>query len=379
MPNAAERLFNEIVPNLPPHTLEQPDWPDVTSDEMDYDHLDERPLDDDDDIYPLRDESTAEREIDALREESSPIELPPEEKELIEGAIRVEGIDAIAFYKSKRFEHRRPYQRKWGIFFLKHGLLHLADEIAIDYPGYKDPRRLAHDFLYAHEHFHFRADLQTLMFEAVIQRNLYIPLLNALRGRRSLFVEEALANREAFVWAKQSRVGIGEFAEDFMDLQPKAYARYGEPVATLAGEWLANTLDLQPPGCSPRSDVTQWVAATPKDLMRKSLCPQYVVYPRRLKTWLDPAWVPPPVTRVIDGQNVEKMLSSRYRNLQEKWKQTKKKLVENRLLRGLNFKPWGESSYSVRVDDNFRAHLKNKGSGVWEAYEIGPHKKLGHG
>lgn len=380
MPNAAERLFEEILPKLRADTLQEfPDWPDIPYDERGQDYLDEPRQDDDEELYPLRDERTAERVIDALREDSSPIELPPEDSELVEGALRVKGLDALAFYKSKRFEHRRPYPGRWGIFFLKQGLLHVAGEISVAYPAYKDPRRLAHDFLYAHEHFHFRADLQTLMFEAVTQRHLYIPLRKALRGRRSWFVEEALANREALVWAKQSRVGVGEFAEDFMDLQPNAYARYDEPVAALAGEWLANTLDLQPPGCLPRSDVTQWVPATPKDLMRKSLCPQYVIYPRRLDTWLDPAWVPPPVTRVIDGKYVEKMLSSKYRNLKEKWEQTKKKLVENRLLRGLNFKPWGESSYSVRVDDNFRAHLKNQGSGVWEAYEIGPHKKLGHG
>jgi hypothetical protein len=380
MPNAVERLFNEILSKLPAHTLEVfPDWPDVPVDEIDQDYLDEPPHDDDDRLLPLRDERTRERAADVLMGDTSPTGLSPEDSELVEGAVRVKGFDALAFYKSKRFEHKRPYPGKWGIFFLKQGLLHIATEIEAAYPAYKDPRRLAHDFLYAHEHFHFRADLQTLMFEAVTQRHLYIPLRNALRGRRSQFVEEALANREALVWAKQSRVGVEEFAEDFMDLQPNAYARYREPVATLAGEWLANTLDLQPPRCLPRSDVTQWVAATPKELMRKSLCPQYVVYPRRLETWLDPAWVPPPVTRVNDGKNVEKMLLSKYRNVQEKWQLTKKKLIENRLLRGLNFKPWGENSYSVRVDDNFRAHLRNQGGGVWEAYEIGPHKKMGHG
>ena len=380
MPNAVDRLFEEILPTLSERTLEGlPDWPERPDEAYDQDYLDEPPQDDDEGIYSLRDESTAERAIDVLLGDTGPIVLPPEDSELVEGALRVKGLDALAFYKSKRFEHRRPYPGRWGIFFLKQGLLHVAGEISIAYPAYKDPRRLAHDFLYAHEHFHFRADLQTLMLEAVTKRHLYVPLRNALRGRRSWFIEEALANREVLAWAKQSRVGIEEFAEDFMNLQPNAYARYGEPVATLAGEWLANTLDLQPPGCLPRSDVRQWVIATPKDLMRRSLCPQYVIYPRRLEHWLDPAWVPPPVTRVIDNKEVQKKLSSKYRNLQEKWTQTKNKLIENRLLRGLNFKPWGENSYSVRVDDNFRVHLKNQGGGIWEAYEIGPHKKLGHG
>lgn len=380
MSNAAARLFEEIVPTLPANTIERfPDWPDVPHDERDQDYLDQPAQDGDEGLYPLRDERTAERAIDVLSDGTTPVGLPREDSELVEGALRVRGLDALAFYKSKRFEHERPYTGRWGIFFLKQGLQHVAGAISAAYPAYKDPRSLAHDFLYAHEHFHFRADLQTLMFEAVTQRHLYIPLRNALRGRRSRFVEEALANREALIWAKQSRVGIEEFAEDFMDLQPNAYARYREPLATLAGEWLANTLDLQPPGCLPRSDVTQWVSETPKGLKRKSLCPQYVIYPRSLKTWLDPAWVPPPVRSVIDSKEVEKILASKYRNLQAKWKQTKRKLIENRLLPGLNFKPWGEKSYSVRVDDNFRAHLKNQEPGVWEAYEIGPHEKLGHG
>ena len=56
--------------------------------------------------------------------------------------------------------------------------------------------------------------------------------------------------------------------------------------------------------------------------------------------------------------------------------------VENRLLHGLNFKPWpkdGPDRYSIRIDDNFRAHLKHLGAGKWIAYVLGPHKKLGHG
>jgi len=85
---------------------------------------------------------------------------------------------------------------------------------------------------------------------------------------------------------------------------------------------------------------------------------------------------------VSEDKDVKKLLSSRYRNLRVKWERTKKNLLENRLLRGLNFKPWpdgGGHAYSVRVDDNFRAHLRHRGSGVWEAYDIGPHKIMGHG
>src|SRR5690606_34492114 len=108
-----------------------------------------------------------------------------------------------------------------------------------------DPMRLAHDFLLAHELFHYRSDLQTLMFEAVLKRNLYLPLRRALFGRRTHFVEEALANKQAFEWANKTSIGLREFAFHFLSLQPDAYSRFAEERLDLNGEWLANTLDLQ--------------------------------------------------------------------------------------------------------------------------------------
>lgn len=257
----------------------------------------------------------------------------------------------------------------------------LRVEISQGYPAYKDPRLLAHEFLQAHEHFHFRADIQTLMFEATLKRSLYLPLRRALRGRRTLFVEEALANKQAYEWAKKGAVGLREFANDFMSLQPNAYARFDEPSAELAGEWVANVIDLRPPGCLPRHDLAPWAEATPKDFMRRSLCPEYVVFPRRLESWLDPAWVPPPVTQIVEDAKVTKWLSG-FAQPARKWEDTKRKLLENRTLRGLNFKKWpkeGRDVYSVRVDDNFRAHLRHQGNGSWLAFLIGTHKEMGHG
>ena len=105
-------------------------------------------------------------------------------------------------------------------------------------------------------------------------------------------------------------------------------------------------------------------------------------YPHKLSSWISPALVLPPVNEVQDGDDVVKLLQGRFSHLQAKWRQTKTKLLENRLLHGLNFKPWpkdGPERYSVRVDDNFRAHLQHFGAGQWLAYVLGPHKKLGHG
>jgi hypothetical protein len=137
-----------------------------------------------------------------------------------------------------------------------------------------------------------------------------------------------------------------------------------------------------PPGTVLRPDLAHWVEASQAGLLRASLCPEYVIYPARPSTWLDPALVLPPVTNVEDGDVVAKVLNGRFVQLRDQWAATKAKLMENRLLRGLNFKPWpkdGPGRYSVRVDDNFRAHLQHLGEGRWIAYVLGPHNKLGHG
>lgn len=382
MANAAEKLFDQVVPQLPSDTEDVLlDWP-KTPEANDQDPMDKSPETDDGELHPYETEVQIEVNTDILSQ-AQHMDVPrPEDKELVEGGIRVRGLEALAFYKSRRLISARPFPGKWGIFYLKQGLTYIAWEISHAYPGYKDPRVLAHDFLLAHEHFHFRADMQTLMFEAALNRHLYLPLRRALKGRRTHFVEESLANKQAYDWAKKGQIGLREFAYDIMSLQPNAYARFDEPLTDLAGEWAANVVTLQPPGCSPRHDLAPWVEATPKDLMRRSLCPEYVIYPRRLENWLDPAWVPPPVTQIIDGDEVKELLTSRFSHLVSRWEETKRKLLENRTLRGLNFKQWpkdGKDVYSVRVDDNFRAHLRHQGQGCWLAFLLGPHKKMGHG
>lgn len=108
-------------------------------------------------------------------------------------------------------------------------------------------------------------------------QHLHKPLRNALRGRRDSFVEEALANRQAWLWSQKSSVGIEEFAHDFMKLQPAAYARFDEPKLMLAAEWAANVVDGAISSGATRDDLAQWVEAFPKSFLRPSLCPEHVV------------------------------------------------------------------------------------------------------
>jgi hypothetical protein len=72
-------------------------------------------------------------------------------------------------------------------------------------------------------------------------------------------------------------------------------------------------------------------------------------------------------------------LGSRYAEL---WAATKRKLSHSTKLKGLDFKPWpprGTDWYSVRVDRDVRAHLRNDTrSRSWLAEEIGRHRAIGH-
>lgn len=86
-----------------------------------------------------------------------------------------------------------------------------------------------------------------------------------------------------------------------------------------------------------RPDLAPWVEAGPPGLLRASLCPDYVIYPARVSAWPDPALVLPPVTIVEDGEEVAKLLEGRFAHLRAQWATTKAKLLEDRLLRGLNY------------------------------------------
>ncbi len=377
MANAVEKLFDSVIPTLAGQQAEK--WPDTDS-SVEEPHLFEDFRDSPDDSVLSIDEEV--RALEVMERLGGARTLTPEDGELIEGGVRARGMDVLAFYKSRRLIAYRPFIGRWGVFYLRPALEYLQTEIAAAYPGIRQPGQLALDFLRGHEHFHFRADVQTLLIEATLGRQLYLPLRHAMRGRSADFAEEALANRQVWDWAKKATIGIREFAFDFMKLQPGAYARFDERRLDLAAEWAGTVVDLRPAGSGFRRDLAAWVEATPRDFLRSSLCPEYVVRPAQLSAWISPVFQTPPVNTIVDGEPVLKALSGRHSALREPWEETKRKLKANRHLRGLDFKPWrkeGHGAYSVRVDRGSRAHLRHEAEGKWTAYAIGGHKEMGHG
>ena len=340
-----------------------------------------------DSVLPIGDTWEAEHVRKRLSGQEATSTFPRisnDERELLDGGVREVGLDAYAFYKSRRYLSSRPYPGKWGIFYLKHGVTRVKELIEMTYPGYGPSLRLAYEFLREHERFHFKFDLNALSTEAKIGQALYMPLKRAFRLHQVYQVEEALANRDAWIWAKQRRIGLGEFASDFMKLQPGAYARFDENKFDLSSELAANLLDLNLSRTARREDQALWVGTIPKELQRKSLCPEYFVSPVSLTSWINPAWKRPKVKKVIEGKSFSKLLSKRYSSMKKGWESTKNKLVENSALPSLDFKLWNRSTghWSVRVGGSgFRAHLLPvpNSSGDWEADQFGSHKAMGHG
>ena len=291
-------------------------------------------------------------------------------------------MDTLAFYKSKRHQAKAPFKGKWGIFYIKQGLDFLAHQISYAYPTFNDPSLLALNFLRSHEFFHFKADLQTLMFEAVTEKHIYVPLRIAMLGKETHFVEESLANRSVMKWAESSGINIGDFAHDFCKLQPNAYANFDLNPSTLKGEWLANSLDRLPPYCSPRVDIASWMDHVPTNLTKRSLCPEYIIFPTKLSYWISPSWKMPEIKTIYEDSKVLNSFDKRFRTYKKEWEKTKKMLFTNPFSKKLDFKrlTWLDDPgdcWSARVKD-FRMHLRNEGGGDWTAYNFGSGDKLKH-
>jgi hypothetical protein len=138
--NAVENLFDQILPQLDSESSQIiADWPNVPTDD---DLKSTLPIDiDGEEVRPYRDEEIEEPVFGSIgRDRPSISPISEDEQAIIEGGIRTRGFDALAFYKSRRNQSKTPFPGKWGIFYLRQGLEKIAWEIAIAYPGYKNPR-----------------------------------------------------------------------------------------------------------------------------------------------------------------------------------------------------------------------------------------------
>ncbi len=376
MTNALDRAYQAVVSRLgtysdTDYTYPAPDLPAAES----WDGLDE--IDATDVLRSLDDLP------DAVQDE-----LDSDARRLIDGGVREIGMEALAFYKSFRHVAQRPFPGHWGIFYLETGIRRVRDLILAYAPNQPNPRHTAIEFLRRHELVHFKFDVYALGVESALSKHLYEPMKRAFQSYKVFQVEEGLANHEAWSWARREgrnhNPAIQTFAEDFMSLQPGGYSRFREDRQSLASELAANLIDLKLGAGVRRDDQALWVANLPTAMARwKSYCKEYGIDGASLSRWINPAWKLPSVISIQDGAAVRKMLAGRYASMCDKWESTKAKLLAEPGTPGLRFKRWDATTgmWSVRVDDNFRAHLLPVCGmpGIWETHEFGTHKDLGHG
>lgn len=319
--------------------------------------------------------------IEAIADRRLPPSLSQENRRIIEGGIREAGLEILAFYKSRRDIDKLPYRGKWGIFYLQEGVDFIAQDIASNYPGYGNTRKLALEFLRRHEFHHYETDVFALMLESVGKTHLYEPLRYIFREHRTHSIEEALANRRVWDWAKKQHIGLHDYSFDFMKCQPNAYARFDEPLIQLQSEYAHGLLNKSfgsPVFIHPSS---RWVVSVPKTLQYRSLCPEYIIDTTDLGTWIPSSFGLPAVVKIEDSENVVQKLKGKYSALENIWDSRKKLLQQNPMAKSLHFRLWDKNAkeWSVNVNGNFRAHLLDNGNGLWITRDIDNHLKMGHG
>jgi len=302
------------------------------------------------------------------------------DKEMIRlgAAIQKYGIEALAFYKSFRFKDHEPFKGKWGIFFLEEGIQFVGELISYYVNNGNRFDELAYKFLRAHEEYHFKIDALASTIESPMAKHLYLPLRAVYKNHASSCVEEALANAQAWSWANNNESEFGgllEFATEFMDAQPNAYARYTEDALELSAE-LADNLVNQNYGKNARSrSLAIWASDSTSTFSGRGS--EYLVSGIDISNLFSKVLNIPVIKDIQDT-----MIILDNQILKTKWEQTKAKLLKCPALRGLNFKPWPKipGTWSVRIDRGYRAHLRpvNEANGIWKVVKIGSHDQMGH-
>ena len=133
-------------------------------------------------------------------EEFGPESIEPidenEDYESVLGGISEGGFEAIAFYKSFRFENSYPAKGRWGIFFIKPIVTNLIREAAFETgqsisEAYEAITRL----VYVHELYHYKVDASCLQRESISTLPSYIPYRSYVdKLSMTVWYEESIAN-----------------------------------------------------------------------------------------------------------------------------------------------------------------------------------------
>jgi hypothetical protein len=309
----------------------------------------------------------------------------------------VKGIDAYGWYLS--FHYLGP---QWGIYIPKSRILLFAIQVYRHLNCDLNKKlQLAFYSIMRHELCHFFVDYFSAQFELIVGRACYLPAAKNLKDQNLGYnlLEEQLANAWMLRGLRYPEKRIREdmaysYLISFTINQPPGY-RDGikiidKPSFIDALNRLCSEYSSQ---CPEGMDLDRKIPESAVDL--------YNLYPFDKKdAWkycaihiiddMDELGLPsfdvnlfPFISRIIESRKFSKMFGQLSSEIQKKWKRVKQQLGISTGFPGLDFKKFpkaGKNVYSVRVDKSYRCHLLyNSKERLWTAFEIGSHKKLGHG
>jgi plasmid maintenance system killer protein len=305
---------------------------------------------------------------------------------------QIQGIDARGWYITF---HQRKVQHAIHIPF--EGVLWLAWHAFGHLPlPWGRKAELAFHAILRHELFHFEADCMTANWEMVTGVEVY---WNA-RGHRNdagyIEQEEALANAYMLRGFKHltrllaNSAGAYSALRRFCERQPAGY-KDGPAYAKTRGVYLGECGYLS--GIYHEVSKVDWEASHAFDTLMLYPDPVRIDWTRCPIIFTDRHNLQgllgihvsffSTVTAIEETAPFQKALKKLDKKRQRLWATRKEQLAQSTALKSLEFKQWekaGRDWYSVRVDGNYRVHLRHdRAASMWFAEKIGDHKAMGHG
>lgn len=328
----------------------------------------------------------SERAFDSLKEGITPLQ---DWRSALESQEREQGLDALAWYVS--FHNSDP---EWGIYVPISSLHYIAGRYlkGLRYP-YEKKMELAFTALLHHESMHYAIDRNVAGWEFILGTKLhgsvsdrlkhygYIPteesICNAhkLREMATICSEKALAAMTQ--WVLQSPLGYRD-AVNFLE-DDQFQLGLNECIKIYAAEYWAFHLTE---GAGPA-----WIRWTSQFQVHGdidlSYCPVFLI-DDQLGLGISPVSYSylRSIPEIVETKKFQKMLNRSPDHVKNSWLQ-KRDSLKVAIPRHPEFEKLKgrlAGTFSIRLNDNFRAHLRpSLDQRVWEAVAIGPHKAMGHG
>jgi hypothetical protein len=305
-------------------------------------------------------------------------------------------MDALAWYASFHYPGLQ-----WGIYIPISGLAYMMQNAFGSLPVPLETKaHLAFHAVLNHELFHFATDYAIAQMEMDYQEPWLVPAKRAFRlGIPNYCVEEEqLANAymlSAFRSMKPALRVKGKQAalRAFVEKQPQGYRDalgvrspdWNRLLGNLAHHYGSHAVKSanHPTLWNPRLGY-DWSARFPiRPRIDWHYCPIHLVNDSE-RIGLPPKWLSffSRLSAINETKEFLRKLEKLSPPIQRAWERTKQKLG-TAITAGADFKKWdkvGTDLFSVRVNDNFRAHLqRRRESDDWLAVAIGNHKEMGHG